>query len=76
MIKDIAEALEVSMGEAIRRALWAFCILYDPNLKARDALKENFDVDAPLAEVLKPIPELAYILGVELKIWRKQQSSK
>jgi hypothetical protein len=72
MIKDIAEALEVPLGEAVRRALWAFCILYDENLKVRDALKESFDVDAPLAHALKPVPELAHILGIELKIWKRQ----
>jgi hypothetical protein len=46
--------------------------LYDENLKVRDALKESFDVDAPLAHALKPIPELAHILGIELKIWKRQ----
>jgi hypothetical protein len=74
IIKDIAEALEVPMGEAIRRALWTFAILYDPELKAKDALREGYDPEAPLAEALKPIPELAYILGIELRIWRRQQA--
>jgi hypothetical protein len=75
MIKDIAEALEVPIGEAVRRALWAFVILYDDNLKAKDALQEGVSADAPLAHVLKPIPELAHILGIELKIWRRQQGA-
>ena len=73
IVKDIADALEVPLGEALRRAIWVFTILYDDNLKAKDALKENFDPNAPLADALRPIPELAHILRVELRIWRKQQ---
>lgn len=76
MIRDIAEALEVPLGEAVRRAIWAFCILYDDKLSVRDALHETFDPDAPLAHALKPIPELAHILEVELKLWRKQQGNR
>lgn len=73
MVKDIAAALEVPLGEAVRRAIWSFCILYDDKLTVREALHESFDPDAPLAHALKPIPELAYILGVEIRLWRKQQ---
>jgi len=76
MVKDIADALEVPMGEAVRRALWAFVILYDDNLSARDALRESFDPDAPLAHAVRPIPELAHVLGIEIKLWRRQQNSK
>jgi hypothetical protein len=72
MVKDIAEALEVPIGEAVRRAIWAFVILYSDELKLKDALHETFDPEAPLAHALKPIPELAHILGIELKIWKKQ----
>lgn len=73
MVKDISDALKVPLGEAVRRAIWTFCILYDDNLKAKDALVEGISINAPLAHVLKPIPELAHILGIEIKIWRKQQ---
>jgi hypothetical protein len=76
IIKEMAEAFEVPVGEAIRRAIWAFYILYDPELKVKDALREGYDPEGPLADALKPIPELAYILGIELKIWRRQQMEK
>jgi len=77
IIKDIAEAFGVSMGEAVRRALWVFRVLYDQNLLVKDALKpsvfeeENIG-DKPLFEILKPVPELSAALGLELKLWRRQ----
>jgi len=72
IINDISKALNVSMGEAIRRCLWVFRILYDQNLKVKDALRKNFDPNEPLYSALKPIPELAYLLGIEIKFWRRK----
>jgi len=76
IIQDIAEALDVPLGEAIRRAIWVFRILYDKDLTVRDALLDTFDPDGPLYKALKPIPELSYALGLELNLWRRQQSEK
>ena len=73
IIEDIAKELGVPRGEAIRRALWVYRILYSEDLTVRDALYDTFDPDGPLSKALKPIPELAYLLGIELKLWRKQQ---
>jgi hypothetical protein len=76
IIKDIADALGVPLGEAVRRAIWVFRILYDKDLTLDDALipSENNEYlgNRPLSDVLKPIPELSALLGLELKIWRKQ----
>jgi hypothetical protein len=72
IIEDIMKANEVSKGEAIRRALWVFRILYADDLTVRDALAEPFDPDGPLHAALKPIPELSHHLGLEFKLWRKQ----
>jgi len=76
IIKDMAEALGVPKGEAIRRALWVYRILYSENLTVRDALYDTFDPDAPLSKALKPIPVLAHLLNLELRLWRKQQGGE
>lgn len=76
IVKDMSEALDVPKGEAIRRALWVYRILYSQDLTVKDALYETFDPDAPLSKALKPIPELSHLLGLEFKLWRKQQSGK
>jgi hypothetical protein len=73
IIEDIMKANNVSMGEAIRRALWVFRVLYSEDLKVKDALYDNVSIDAPLYEALKPLPELCHILGLEFKLWRKQR---
>jgi hypothetical protein len=72
IIKDTAEEFGESKGEAVRRALWATRILFDPKLLLRDAVRE-LDWDKPLADILKPIPELSAQIGLELAMWRKAQ---
>lgn len=75
IINDIARAFNESKGEAIRRALWVSRVLYDPNLLVKDALY-MYDPNKPLCDVLKPIPELIHILGIEINLWRRQQIQK
>jgi hypothetical protein len=76
IIKDMAEAMEIDESEAIRRALWVFRVLYDNTLRAVDALNLPIPENQPLYEALKPIPELANHLGIEIKAWRKQSLEK
>jgi len=80
IIKDIAESFESTKGEAVRRALWVFRVLYDRNLRVKDALKPSAfegDIgDKALFEILKPIPELSAVLGLELKRWRRESIEK
>lgn len=76
IIQDIMKANDVSKGEAIRRALWVFRILYSDDLTVRDALYDTFDPDEPLHKALKPIPELSHHLGLEFKLWRRQSREK
>ena len=71
MVQDIASSLGVDQSEALRRALWIYRILYDNDLKLKDALVPYPDPDEPLWKALKPIPELAHIVGIELKMYRK-----
>lgn len=72
MVKEIANALKVDKSEAIRRCIWATRILFDPDLKLKDALIDNPDFDAALIDNLKPIPELGYKIGIELKYLRRK----
>lgn len=72
IIRDISKALNVTMGEAVRRCLWVFRILYDQDLKVKDALRKNFSPDEPLYSALKPLPELAHLLGIEIRFWRRK----
>jgi len=72
IVEDIARQLGIDKSEAIRRALWVYRILYDDNLKLKDALVRYPDPDDPLWKTLKPIPELAHIIGIEVKIYRKK----
>jgi len=72
IINELMQIFNEPKSMVITRALWTVRILYDPNLKLKDALT-TLNPETPLSEALKPIPELAHILGVELKIWRKQQ---
>jgi hypothetical protein len=66
------KANQVSQGEAIRRALWVFRVLYADNLSVKDALAQPFDPYGPLHAALKPIPELSHHIGLEFELWRKQ----
>lgn len=72
MIKDMAENLGVDESEAIRRAIYAHFVLYDPKLKASDALKLPVPDNATLAEALRPIFELYYHLGIPLRLYRNR----
>jgi len=74
IIKDIASTLEIDESEAIRRALWVFRVLYDNQLKVTDAIELPVPDNISLGEALRPIPELANHLGIEIKAWRKQQN--
>jgi hypothetical protein len=76
IIQDIMKANNVSMGEAIRRALWVFRVLYADDLTVRDALYDSFDPDDSLHKALKPIPELSHFLGLEFKLWKKQKDEE
>lgn len=71
MVEDMADQLGVDMSEAIRRSLYVYRVLYDRNLKVKDAIIPFPDPDQPLYEVLKPIPELAHKIGLELKMYRR-----
>ena len=64
IVEEIAEALKVDKSEALRRTLWAFRILFDPELKLKDALVDDIDPDKPLFENLRPFPELAHRIGI------------
>lgn len=72
MVREMAEALGGSKGEAVRRAIWVNYILFSPDLKLRDALKENLNPGGPFHKALRPIPELSHILGIDVKLWRRQ----
>jgi hypothetical protein len=80
IIKDIAEAFDVPLGEAVRRAIWVFRVLYDKDLTLDQALipsaNNEYLGDKALCDVLKPIPELSALLGLELKVWRRQSILK
>lgn len=71
IINEIADALGVDKSEAIRRCIWAVRILMDANLKLKDALVDNPDPEAPLIDNLRPIPELGYKIGIELRYLRR-----
>lgn len=69
IIKDISTTIGDKKGEAIRRALWIYYVLYNPRLLLKQALKEDFDLEKPLHENLKPIPILSHILKLDIKLW-------
>ena len=70
MIVDmVAEEQGVSRGEAIRRLIWTSRILLDPDLKLGDMVKEK-NWNKSLVDLIKPLPELASLANVELKLWR------
>lgn len=71
IISEIADALKVDKSEAIRRCIWTVRILFDPDLKLKDALIDNPDFEASLVDNLRPIPELGYKIGIELKYLRR-----
>jgi len=72
IVDDISTQLNIDRSEAIRRALYVYRILYDENLKVKDALIPFPDPDMPLYKALKPIPILAHIIGLELKMMRNK----
>jgi len=64
-IELLSETLGISKSEVWRRMYWTVKILFDPKLKMSDALISNRYTklrNKPLAEVLKPLPELLTIL--------------
>jgi len=71
IVKEIADALKVDMSEAIRRCIWTTRILFDPDLKLKDALIDNPNPEQALIDNLRPIPELGYKIGIELKYLRR-----
>lgn len=75
IIRDIMESNDIQMGEAIRRALWVYRVLYANNLKFKDAIREDANLDEPLATALKSIPELSHIIGLELELWKRQSNT-
>lgn len=70
IVDELSKEFKEDRSEVVRRALWTIRILYDPALCLKDALIEQ-DLDKPLCDVLKPLPELAHQLGLEIKLWRK-----
>jgi len=72
IIKDMAQNLEVDESEAIRRAIWSLVILSDPKLKVGDAIKLPVPDDSCLWDALRPFPELANHLGIELRAWKRK----
>lgn len=73
IIKDISTMINDKKGEAIRRALWIYYVLYNPRLLLKQALKEEFDLEKPLHENLKPIPILAHTLKLDIELWEATQ---
>ena len=69
LLEQLRQLFNESRTMAIIRALWAIRILYDPNLKLKDAVKE-IDPDKPLGELLKPLPELASIINIHKSLWQ------
>lgn len=72
IVDDIARQLGVDRSEAIRRALYVYRVLYDENLTLKNALVPFPDPEMPLYKALKPIPVLAHIIGLELKMLRNK----
>ena len=75
IVEDIANAINDSVSEAIRRSVWVYRILYDHDLKLKDALM-CLDPDKPLYECLAPIPVLAHKLGIDVEAWHKMNKKQ
>lgn len=73
IIEQIAKEINDKKGEAIRRSLWVYYVLYNPRLLLKHALKEDFDLEKPLYENLKPIPILAHTLKLDIELWEATQ---
>ena len=75
LLKSMADSLDISMGEMLRRALLTTRILLDPDLPLGEMVKEK-NWDKPLVDIVKPFPELSAKIGLELKLWEKIMENK
>jgi len=76
VIQDLAELSGTSKSEVVRYAIHFTRVLHDPELRFRDVvkehvikiIKENADLalDMPFIDVVKPVRELAKLIGVDL----------
>ncbi|HDN18290.1 MAG TPA: hypothetical protein ENF41_04435 [Candidatus Bathyarchaeota archaeon] len=73
ILDTLAEILRVDRSEAIRRALYTVRILFDPELKMKDAFEE-LKPDRSVADCLKPLPVLANIIGLDIKMWKRYKN--
>jgi len=73
-----AEDLGISCPELLRRMFWTSTVLYDPELTLDKAFNQDMGSvimeTTPLCDILKPLPELASLLGIEHKIWREKKA--
>jgi hypothetical protein len=69
LIESLKEIFGCDASEAVRRAIWSVRILFDPDLKLRDIVKE-LDWDKPLSDLIKPFPELEHIVDLEYTLWK------
>lgn len=73
-----AKEIGISKPELLRRMMWTATVLYDPKLTMNRAFLPDLaelDGDTPLADVLRPIPELASIIGIEHRIWKERKKN-
>lgn len=70
LIENLAEIFSTSKAEAVRRAIWSVRILFEPTLNLEDLVREK-DWTKPLADLLKPFPELSKIISLEYSLWKK-----
>ncbi|MEM2258035.1 MAG: hypothetical protein QXV39_07970 [Candidatus Caldarchaeum sp.] len=75
LLDQAAEEQKISKGELLRRALLTIRVLYDPDLTVGKALT-TCDPDTPLCVALRPIPELAGLVGLDLKVWKSLREKK
>jgi hypothetical protein len=75
ILQEAAAELGISKGELLRRSVYVTRILFDPDLTVGMALSTT-DPNVPLREALKPIPELAALVGYEFKMWKKWQEMR
>lgn len=57
-------------GEILRQSLWLARILFDPDLKLKDVVKE-IDPEGVFAELMLPIPVLSNKISLELQLWQQ-----
>jgi hypothetical protein len=70
LLKDYQKESGKSKSEIFRNALWTIRILYDSNLKLKDAVKE-IDPEKPLCEILLPIPVISNKINLEFQLWQQ-----